>query len=324
MHFLFFFFTLSHFPLTLWVPPPSLSLTVPPPSIAFPSLQRLPNLLPKSLLLHHLATRGIINSSSLQTYNRIGYHITWASVYEGDGGDHVDVILSNCLTVDTRYYVELNLKAAQRSVSDMEEEGYAPWRVSTRVRGIKKLRSAFYLIFRPKKSHLEYEHYLGENNESYFRHLEEKRSDNFTLLSQSVFILDGEMIASTIYERDRRLSLGIPGLVPRQPNWISYHNLSFPEFTRKVEEVANQSYSLTSVDEYRSGSDDSRFAVVFVEDVSRTTETRFRWGLNRTEVIELTAQSSDWRPAISLGYRHNGVDSFFLKLTRVIRKKLTF
>ena len=216
----------------------------------------------------------------------------------------------------TKCFVEVGLKSLYRTISLRTDEGYALWHISTRIRGRKLIRPAFYLIFRPLQSHLEYVHYILEDETSYLQHLEEKRNANFTLRSHSFFFLNGSLRANSVFVRDRRIALG---LVPTsiQPQWISFHNLSVSDFSQMLFSLERERFSPTFVESYKSNAhNDSLIAVVFTEQLGNS-RSKFHLGLNKTAAEDLVEREREtWKPVMSVGYQYNGEEGFFLKFTR--------
>ena len=253
--------------------------------------------------------------SNLDDYLGNGYRAMWCHTYLSGGESRVDYILTNRTAVDTVCMVEVGNKSLGRTLIREQESGYYLWHISTRTRGRQTVRPAFYLLLKPLPSHLEHVFYIRESEAEYLDHLETNTRLNYTLLTHSFYRLGNQLFVSSAYVRDRRLALGIPTTHSPLPPCISYHDLSFLNFTEQLARRAAQSFFPRSVCTYPSdsSSNDTRFAVIFERQASRLG-TWFSLGLNSTTLATLIETSRDlYTPVLSLGYDHDYSEQFYIQ-----------
>ena len=302
---------------------PSTSHTVPDTPIEYPSTKPCCEVEPVPVFVSMFGLRTRNFKEEIEPYLRQGFNMSWLTAYRSSSGSrinlHFGVILNNSTQLDSVAFRDLNPEVLRSKIAEMNEKGYSVKYISDRFRGGNTVCS-YSIVFVPTDDIIDTEVFLQDSIATHEQQLATKTADRYVLRSISLCDLTpvgGIVEVATVYTRDRRIAAGIP--IDDHPKWISYHNLTFYDFTEVTLRHVREKMYPTYVESYYLSADRTRnsyFSVV-LEEQSESDSGWFRWGLNYTEAVEQTKTNSrSWVPCLITGYNYQGRALFFVKFGR--------
>ena len=277
------------------------------PSHVVPSSNDLPTTPPLGIAAP-VGTKVIIELDSkdisfvVTEMARRGYKVVSLSSYRlGYGLETIfDVIFSNSSLVDTVPFIQLTEIQLLAQISELANRGYAVRSISGRVASDGMLYYSG--VFKANPPIVETKVFLGDSETIHLKRLTDLKSSGYQLVAQSLEKVGKEAGACSVYMRDIRLSYNI-SIDTKPPNWISFHNASFYQFTGNLLRAASQ-YIPIHIDVcYMAVNSSPLFSAVLLE---YTQSQWFLWDLNYSRTLaELEGANLYWEPVMSLGYNSN-------------------
>eukprot|EP00731_Ephydatia_muelleri_P010949 Em0005g1535a len=244
-----------------------------------------------------LATLTVPSSNDLPTTPPVGIAAPVGTkvIIELDSKD-----ISFVVTEMARRGYKLNEIQLLAQISELANRGYAVRSISGRVASDGMLYYSG--VFKANPPIVETKVFLGDSETIHLKRLTDLKSSGYQLVAQSLEKVGKEAEACSVYTRDIRLSYNI-SIDTKPPNWISFHNASFYQFTGNLLRAASQ-YIPIHIDVcYMAVNSSPLFSAVLLE---YTQSQWFLWDLNYSRTLaELEGANLYWEPVMSLGYNSN-------------------
>lgn len=255
----------------------------------------------------------------IKTLMGSGYKLTWISSYRlgPSMNPYFDFVASNSSRVDTVSFVEISYEKLDSSIREMRDRGYSVKVLIDRIRGKNPSSPSYSVIFEPRNAIFETEVFLRDSFKVYETRLANNTRAGYRISSHSFCSIRGNVEATSVYTRDRRIAYNIP--IPKYPALVVKNNMTFFDFTSATLTLAGEGFYPYSVEVYLQGDrTDSSFSAIFEERNENSQGNWFRWSLNTTaarDLIELQTGRS-WEVYLTVGYTYLSKSEHFVEFKR--------
>lgn len=252
-------------------------------------------------------------------WKRTGFDVWWVNSYQfvPDTTWYFDVIFHNSTLNRSRGFVELTSSELNTTIQSQEAEGFAVHLIHSRY--TEALGFRYCAVFREVSPLIEVHAYWNFSFLSHFLARYELLNSKWSIKCQSFTSVPTIISINAIYYRDRRLVYNIPFDNPEEDKPM-YEGLSFVEFTSTTLTLHSDYYpEYVSSYYYPATTGTTRLSVIYQQYPSTNRHRWFRWGLNKTQVLDQIVEfSGQWDPVYIVPSKHNGIPgyivSWFLKL----------